>query len=276
MRVNRYFRDTGTSLLYRHIARWKVTTRADGLRVTVYESLRHTSDALYTLIDQPTYALYVRYLDIETEYLRSMDESLVVRRELHHSLWTGLNNLVALVLKGRLYGGMDLALTGVHFPRLRRLRVDAPFKCAPFICSHLPALTHLRIKSELPVDVALAAAEPPTVGLTHYHGPIQTLLRLGLKCTTIQYCALMLYDDAHSDRESSKREVERVMRMLHAQAQLQTLVVCMDCRGWVIAEIIAQISSLPPFDLVKDMVFTTRGGLRHIVRFLRHHLRSIP
>ncbi|KZV85244.1 hypothetical protein EXIGLDRAFT_775739 [Exidia glandulosa HHB12029] len=180
--VCRRFRDISTPLLLRDAARWAVRVDAEGKNV--YEPRPKVHMLIHRIVEHGDVGRHVRFLDVRASDLRRMT------REALRAVWSSMSRLVALSIKGRIYppGPTDLALTDIHFARLKRLRFDDMKKCPDFVPRHLSALTHLRLDE----DAELVIEGRQRAFLTHYEGAFAPLM---LQCDldsshALEYCAL--------------------------------------------------------------------------------------
>ncbi|KZV81129.1 hypothetical protein EXIGLDRAFT_844893 [Exidia glandulosa HHB12029] len=183
------FRDISVSLLFRHIARWSTFVGAEGK--PQYNKLPRSYLALFRIIDEPALGRHVRFLDVcAVKILGSWPYDIPRRasKEELHMFWLSMPGLVALSITGRIYCGPDLGLTDVHFPRLKRLRMDEPEECPEFVMRHLNTLTHLCISHDSKLSIENATA----VALAQYEGPFDIFMQqLRFRSESLESCTLM-------------------------------------------------------------------------------------
>lgn len=232
------FRDISRALLFRHVARWAVATCADGEQQ--YCRLMNTRRVLVHLKHDLSLGRHVQCLDIDVRLL-----SPLLTPENLKSIWCSLTNLVALSLQGT--ADLQLALSDIHFPRLRRLRADARKASAAVIPRHLAALTHLRTRG--PIELT----EPQTVHLTHYDGPFEPLLA-EFRFTSLEYCNLRL-------RAASPDVGRQVLLALSRHSNLRTLRFSASLTDADMARIFA---GCPPFHGIRDLLLIYGGKVRNL------------
>lgn len=183
------FRDISVSLLFRHIARWSTFVGDEGK--PQYDPLPRSYLALFRIIDEPALGRHVRFLDVCARKLLGSwpyDTPRRASKEDLHMLWLSMPGLIALSITGSIHCGPDLGLTDVHFPRLKRLRMDEPEECPEFVIRHLNTLTHLRISHDSKLSIGNATA----VALAQYEGPFDIFMQqLRFRSEALESCTLM-------------------------------------------------------------------------------------
>ncbi|KZV88606.1 hypothetical protein EXIGLDRAFT_173655 [Exidia glandulosa HHB12029] len=178
-RVCRRFHAISAPLLLRHIARYRLVNE-DGYRS--YTRLPNTYKVVARLLHDGDICRHVRYFDMPTDV-----GSVTVPPDALRAMWLSMAKLVALSLTGRLIAGvLDWGLNDVYFPGLRRLRVDSNSMCPSLITLHIDSLTHLRLDD----DVTFPSGDIQATSLTHYHGPLEAILRFATHAKTLQFCTI--------------------------------------------------------------------------------------
>ncbi|KZV85247.1 hypothetical protein EXIGLDRAFT_775742 [Exidia glandulosa HHB12029] len=153
--------------------------------------------------------------------------------------------LIALSITGTIPCGPDLGLTDVHFPRLRRLRMDEPEGCPEFVIRHLNTLTHLRI----PHYSKLSIGDATAVDLTHYEGPFDIFTQqLRFRSDSLESCTLMGEVGEH---------VPRSLSLLSAHTNLRRLLMGIRIDEKAMLELLSSCSQFPG---VEDLVICYNGG----------------
>ncbi|KZV84952.1 hypothetical protein EXIGLDRAFT_841819 [Exidia glandulosa HHB12029] len=231
--VCRRFRAISGPLLLRHIARYRVLVDEQGNRT--HPLLPKAYKVFARLIQDSEICRHVRYFEVPTDF-----RPYAVPPDAFRTMWLSMTNLVALSLCAKFIIGFDWGLEDIYFPMLRRLRVDSHSLCPSLITLHIHSLTHLRLDDN--VDVPPDDTQPAS--LTHYHGPLDTVLRFSLHARTLQVCAIY-------ERDVNGRAEWPSLSPLAACHSLRTLMVDLEASE---ADLLHMLKDCPPFPSM-DILF---------------------